>query len=75
MFIPDASLPPVRKEDSSHFLLYPTATGISILPLTGFGGVWMSEVLGKDSEVLVTRDAAACFMLELYAAESSPTLD
>lgn len=74
MFIPDASLPPVRKESAAHFYLYSTASGISVLPLTGFGGVWLSEVTGRDSDVTLTRDAAACLMIELYT-EESPTLD
>lgn len=75
MFIPDASLPPVRKESKDHFVLYSSQAGISVLPLTGFGGVWLSEITGKDQDVTLTPDAACCLLLELYAAESSPTLD
>jgi hypothetical protein len=75
MFVPDASLPTIRQESNKHFFLYPSASGFSVIPLTGFGGVWLSEITGRDADVTLTRDAAINLLLEFYSNESSPTLD
>lgn len=75
MFVPDASLPSIRVESREHFVLYSNRDGISVLPLTGFGGCWLSEVLGRDAEVTIPHEAALNLMLEFYVSEKSPTLD
>lgn len=75
MFIPDASLPSIREEREDHFLFYPSPSGFQILPLTGFGGIWLSEITGKDAFVTLTPEAAANLMAEFYLNEQSPTLD